>query len=399
MSIRLAIVNTHPIQYYAPVWRELSATPALDVHVFYGSDFSVRGYRDPEFGVGVEWDVPLTDGYAHTFLRRSSSVGSDALSAEGLQKGLQSFRADVALLTAYMPSFWWRAFAQVRRTGVPVLLRAEVTDAALRRGRAKQWLRSGLLSWLYSRCARLLAIGENARRHYLSHGVPSERIGWSPYCVDDGMLGPQVAAYGAQRDRLRRAMGFRDEHTVLVFSGKLVLKKDPMTLARALHLLDHATRERMGLVVMGEGELRGEFEAACRHALGDRCRFVGFVNQSELGACYAAGDCLVLPSAFGETWGLVVNEALQFGIPAIVSDRVGCHPDLIAEGRTGYVFPAGDAEALANRISQVAQRPAQRIRSMRRKAQDRVRAYSVAEAAAGIRDAALTIGSANSRAA
>jgi glycosyltransferase involved in cell wall biosynthesis len=80
------------------------------------------------------------------------------------------------------------------------------------------------------------------------------------------------------------------------------------------------------------------------------------VNQSQLGRAYAAADCLVLPSDWGETWGLVVNEAMATGLPCVVSDRVGCAPDLIIPGQTGDVFAFGDADALATAVARVRKR-------------------------------------------
>jgi glycosyltransferase involved in cell wall biosynthesis len=150
-------------------------------------------------------------------------------------------------------------------------------------------------------------------------------------------------------------------------------------------------RERIGLIVVGDGELRQSFEAASRKAISRRAIFVGFINQSQIGKYYAAADCLILPSAWGETWGLVVNEALQFGLPAIVSDRVGCYPDLIVEDETGYVFPVGDAQQLCmcmlkamNLVSTNRDAVSQRCRS-------RVAAYSVQAAAEGIRAAVFSL--------
>jgi glycosyltransferase involved in cell wall biosynthesis len=85
--------------------------------------------------------------------------------------------------------------------------------------------------------------------------------------------------------------------------------------------------------------------------LGAPVHFAGFKNQTELPAVYAAADCFVLPSTI-ETWGLVVNEAMASGLPAIVTEACGCAPDLVANGETGYVYPAGDAPQLWDRLSQ-----------------------------------------------
>ena len=106
------------------------------------------------------------------------------------------------------------------------------------------------------------------------------------------------------------------------------------------------------LLYVGDGSLRSEIERRLRPRLQQRLIMPGFVNQSALGSFYAAADIFVLPSE-RETWGLVVNEAQQFALPVIVSDRVGCRHDLVVEGETGFVFPVGDLEALAARLRQL----------------------------------------------
>jgi glycosyltransferase involved in cell wall biosynthesis len=205
--------------------------------------------------------------------------------------------------------------------------------------------------------------------------------------VDTGLFDLQVREFEPQRQRLRREWGFPEGVTVFLFSGKLIDKKDPLTFSRALLGLTDAERNRIGLIVAGDGALRAPFEAECRKALGPRCVFPGFMNQSRIGSVYAASDCLVLPSAWGETWGLVVNESLQFGLPAVVSDRVGCHPDLIEEGETGFVFRTGDAEGLRDGLRKVLSMTPDRRRQVAERCRKAVSAYSVQDAVEGIRQA------------
>lgn len=393
MKKRLAIVASHPIQYQAPVWRALAQMAELDVHVFFGSDFSVRGYHDAGFDVAVKWDVPLADGFAHTFLstdlRIQGMQGFYGLRPTGLRDSLRQFKPDVVLLNACLPFFWVEALVVARSLGIPVLLRAEATDVALPQRVPKRWLRGLFYRAFYSQCATCLAIGQNARAHYLAKGVPSAKLGWSPYCVDTEMIQRELDAHLPQRPRLRGEMGFAENDTILVYSGKLIPKKDPLTLARALQGLDESSRRTMGLIVLGDGELRSNMEAECRRALGERAIFLGFVNQSQIGRYYAAADVLVLPSAWGETWGLVVNEALEFGLPAIVSQRVGCAPDLIVVGETGYVFSAGDATALKACLLKMASRLRENRAAVAEQCRKQVARYSVHAAAEGIRSAVM----------
>jgi glycosyltransferase involved in cell wall biosynthesis len=145
------------------------------------------------------------------------------------------------------------------------------------------------------------------------------------------------------------------------------------------------SRDRLALLIVGDGELRGQVEAAARPLLGDRLHMLGFVNQSQLGRYYRAADVLVLPSNY-ETWGLVVNEGMQFGVPAVVSSKVGCHRDLILDGRTGMVFENGNAAALAGCLQRFCDEPGLAAR-LGARAREHVAAYSTEASAAGIRRA------------
>ena len=104
--MRLAALSTHPIQYQSPLWRCLAKTPELDIHVFFGSDFSVRGYRDKDFSTTFAWDVPLTDSYAHTFLSAAPEIqGPEQLDIHLLEfrNLVKGFQPDYALLNVYTP--------------------------------------------------------------------------------------------------------------------------------------------------------------------------------------------------------------------------------------------------------------------------------------------------------
>jgi glycosyltransferase involved in cell wall biosynthesis len=114
--------------------------------------------------------------------------------------------------------------------------------------------------------------------------------------------------------------------------------------------------------------------------------FLGFRNQSELPAIYAAADVLVLPSDRQETWGLVINEAMAAGLPVIASDAVGCVPDLIAPGVTGDRFPPGDVKALAAALKGLKDDPTRGPR-MATAAAKRVSEFSAERAAAGVMEA------------
>ncbi len=387
-NLRLAVCATHPIQYQAPVWRRLAAMPNMTFHAYFGTDMSVRGYRDKEFGTRVEWDTPLVAGYPHTFLStdpRIQRVGLWQPAATGLDRVFRAFRPDVVLLTAYAGRFHLEALRAAKLVGAKVLMRHEASDVAVARSRLKRRVRDGLLRQLYRQVDGFAVIGREARKHLFRLGVPESKMGTAPYCVDTDFFAGEVACWSPQREKLRGELGIGPQEVALVFSGKLVPKKDPLLIAAALRLLKPDVLGRIHLLVAGDGELRGEMERAVHEVMGGRGHFFGFLNQSEIGRVYAAGDLLVLPSraGAGETWGLVVNEGMQFGLGALVSDGVGCGPDLVTES-TGLLFRPSNAAAAALAlqvgVTSVLANPGQFAAAARQRVAD----FSAARAADGL---------------
>jgi glycosyltransferase involved in cell wall biosynthesis len=136
----------------------------------------------------------------------------------------------------------------------------------------------------------------------------------------------------------RTEIGIADGQRVLLVAGKFEDKKRPVALMEAF--LRHAPADLI-LIMVGDGELGGQVRALTTREPA-RFRVLPFQNQSRMPLVYRLGDALVLPSAYGETWGLAVNEALACGRPVLVSDRVGCHADVIRPGVNGEVFTADD---------------------------------------------------------
>lgn len=344
----LLVISTHPIQYQAPVYRAVQQQFGVPTTVIYASDFSISGYRDGEFGASFAWDTDLLSGYTSHFLSRVATSGPQSyatVTAAGLAPLLKQLDFRAVLLLGYQPRFHLDAFWAARRTGVPLLLRAEAADRNSARSSGKQVVRDTFLRGFYRQFARILTIGAESWAHYRRLGYPEQRLIFAPYCVDTSVFAPASGA-----PAIRSEFNLPDDQIVLLFSGKLVPRKAPDKLIAALKQLPAAERARITLLFLGDGELRPTLEAAVHAEPRIDARFVGFKNQSELSPYYHAADLLVLPSSSGETWGLVVNEALYHGVPCVVSDRVGCAPDLIQPGITGEIFTADAVDSLADAL-------------------------------------------------
>jgi len=389
-NVRVAVFNTHPIQYYAPLWRRLAAFDDLDVTVYYGSDFSVRGYLDQEFKTNIVWDVPLLEGYDSRFLQGYEKVNEYSFFNPSPGPAIQcllSERPDVVVLCAYHSAFWYGIAAASIITGAKVVMRHDASDEAYGSKGLRRTLRWVILRMLYRWVSRFAVVGERARRHLTKFGVSDLRMSWSPFCVDSCWVESLKKKWCSRRLEIRKSLGIGEGDTAILFCGKLIEKKDPLLLVESIRLL--YDKSRIHLVMAGSGILEAQVETTARSALGDRFHPLGFLNQSEIGRAYAAGDIFVLPSRNQETWGLVVNEALQFGLPVVISDAVGCHEDLVSDESTGRVFRAGDVFDLSAALKSIlSEFPAARSR-YDEVCRDRAARYSLELAASGLRSAIL----------
>lgn len=364
--MRLAVLLTHPIQYFAPVFRELAQQPNLQLKVFFGCNHGIIPTEDPNFGVVFKWDCEPTKGFEHQFL------STDALkvlkSFQGIKLAMKAavaisrFSPDAVLIFSYSPAFITASTLLLSLSGHKLMLRAETTDQASTRSYIKDKIRQLILTLYYRQFVHFFPIGTNSINHYRRMGIDDSRLTQVNYAIDVDFFQKQVDFWLQQRESLRKNADIKSEDHVLMYCGKMFSVKNPLLIADALAMLSTEEKEKTWLIAVGDGELREEFEKKAKVQLGDKAIFVGFQNQSELGQYYAMSDTLILPSQTGETWGLVVNEALQFGLKVIVSDKVGSGRDLIMDTDNGWIFTSKNATELSKMISQAISTPKSSIR-------------------------------------
>lgn len=388
----LGIIETHPIQYHAPIYRCLQQQFDIPVTVIYGSDCSIRGYRDKEFGETFAWDTDLLSGYKSIFLSQTSNNNVsdvDNIRPLLLRKILKELGPKAVLINGYWPHFNRRAIYECWRLGLPIFFRGDTTDHAWSRPFLKRIVRDLLLRFFYRRCQKLLYVGKNSYRHYERLGVRKEKLISSPHCVDLFPFRADEAARAELRQNKRLQLGIPDEHIVLIYSGKLSPRKDPGLIIRAVRLLSPDLRNKITVIFLGNGELKEKLKRTAATEPRVNSVFTGFQNQSQLSEYYHSADLLILPSRHAETWGLVANDALHHGVPCLVSDAVGCAPDLIESGRTGEVFKSQSASDLSAAIQKAI--CLINRKDIRESCRKKMENYTVEKAAEGIAAAYFSI--------
>ncbi|HEY9708659.1 MAG TPA: glycosyltransferase family 4 protein [Oculatellaceae cyanobacterium] len=361
--MKLLILASHPVPYHASVFRKISQQLAQAGHeclVVYLSDFSLQEYFERSFSVSFAWDEPLLDGYRSEILNKN--VNSQPLSffdlkAPGWQQLLDSEKPTRLLVVTLNYVGAVSATVQARLQGIPATLRCETNDVAFVRSNYKTIGRSLVYKSLYTLFDSAIAYGTLNRQHLLSHGFHPRQLGLSYFCVPDRFQSLGLEEKQRLRATLRRQMGFSDQQTVILFCGKLISKKNPELLIEAVTKIPETERHRLGLLYVGSGFLAEKLQSMVANLSELKVHFAGFKNQQELPPYYLAADLMVLPSRRqGEVWGLVVNEALQAGLPCIVTDAVGCAVDF-ADFPDFQVIPENDPISLAEVITKVMDRP------------------------------------------
>jgi glycosyltransferase involved in cell wall biosynthesis len=370
----LAILTTHPIQYQVPLWQALARDGRVPFEVWYLTDHGTRRSMDREFGQIFAWDIDTLSGYTHYFLDVEQGATPSSFwkcrLRERLRHRLRASSVNAIWIQGWQVAAYWQAVLEARSIGVEVWLRGESNDLAPQPPwkRTIKRIRNG---WLFQRVDKLFYIGKANRRLYEECGVPEAKLFPAPYAVDNERFALQATGLRPQRKALREQWGIPEDAFCVLFCGKFIPKKRPLDLiAAARALLEKGVLSKLHLLFVGSGVLGPELRRACRVLYDSEGKlaapqvestnypsvlppasFAGFLNQKEISRAYVAADCLVLPSDYRETWGLVVNESLASSLPCLVSQACGCAEELSSFD----TFAAGDIEALSSQLVRLAQ--------------------------------------------
>lgn len=379
---RVLAIASHPVQYASANFREMARHPQLDLTVAYCTLRGAEAGLDPEFGANFKWDVPLLDGYKWMQVESSKSPARLFQRARDwdLWKIVRDGEFDAIInLTGYKRLAFWISRVAGATRGVPFFFGTDTSTLQPRDGRRWKVVAKKLF-WplLFRLASQVIVVSTPGRELMESLSIPSDRIALLPYTVDNDWWTKASAA--VDRKAVRDSWGISANEKVILFCAKFQEWKRPLDLLRAF--ANSALAESV-LLMVGEGPLRPQLEKeAVGLGLGNRVRFSGFLNQSQLPPAYTSADLMVLPSSY-EPFGLVVNEAMLCGCPVAVSDRVGAARDLVAPVAPDFVFPHGDVEALSALLRRIFFEP-QRLLALRQAARARMQTWSPRENVAAV---------------
>lgn len=351
---KLAIVSTHPIQYYAPWFRLLYEHGKVEVMVFYTWSQAKETVKDHNFGKTITWDLPLLEGYPYTFVENvAKNPGTHhffGIQCPGLNQAVKDYSPDAILI------FGWNFVSHLKllrhfKGKIPIWFRGDSTLLDETPG-YKTLLRRYFLRWVYTHVDKAFYVGEANKAYFLKHGLKEAQLIYAPHAIDNQRFLEPDSTYREEALQWRQALGYQATDLVLLFVGKFEPKKQPVLLLRTLETFNQNRAQPVHGLFVGTGVLEPELKQMAAGL--PYIKFLPFQNQSNMPLVYRLGDVLCLPSRGpGETWGLAVNEAMASGTPVIVTDKVGCAKDLLRDQNHGYVFKHDQASALLSILNRL----------------------------------------------
>jgi glycosyltransferase involved in cell wall biosynthesis len=350
--MKLGIVTTHPIQYYAPLFRLLAQSTKLDIKVFYTWSQAEKKVYDVEFQMARSWDINLLEGYDYTFVPNvSKEPGSHhhrGILNPTLIQEIEQWGADTLLV------FGWNFSSHLKvlryfKGKIPIYFRGDSTLIDESKGISiRKIMRRIALTWVYRYIDFALYVGTANKEYYQAHGLKPDQLIYAPHAIDNERFAKDDEQQNELALAWRKNLGINQSAIVFLFAGKLNRNKNSEILIEAFKAVMTKTNKDLKLVIAGNGELENKLKANYQHDVD--IRLIGFQNQSTMPVLYRMADVYILPSK-SETWGLAVNEAMACKRAVVVSSTCGCASDLVQQGINGYVFKMGDVHDLAEKIS------------------------------------------------
>jgi len=388
---RIGILTTHPIQYYSPIYKALNKQPNINLTVYYCHKQTKKDQSRAGFGVEFDWDIDLLDGFQYKFLKNISKEPNThsffGCNTPEINSIIIENNFDAFIIQGWYLKSFWQAIISCKLSGTPIVVRGD-SQLNTKRPFFIKILKYPFYKFFISRFDACLAVGKRSKEYFRYYGANTKKIFLSPHCIDNEFFKKKSDELINKKTVIRNKYNIRNNYIVFLFVGKFISKKRPLDFLYAIKKAQVKNPNIFGLLV-GEGDLRYELESNIKKD-NINAEILGFINQSELPTIYSISDVIVLPSDAGETWGLVINEAMACRLPAIVSNEVGCSEDLIISGVTGDIFSKGNIIELSELIIKYSNNLF-KLYKMGNNAEKHIRKYSINETVKGIENMLINL--------
>ena len=343
----ILVVNTHPIQYFAPLYRHIGQNTDMCLTAIYIDDFGFKETWDEEFQKSFNWDIDLRSGFSSVVLNNYNSNAQRNKFWYGWS--LECFclvhrsKASLVWLHGYNNVNFFIAWIAAILSRKKIALRGESNNFLIKTRLHRFFVKPILKIWFKS-IDYFFAIGSANSDYYVTMGVEKKKIIRMPYCIDNSRFMIQGRRDVSCLNQSRAWSNIDDDTVIIVMSSKFIPRKN---ILAGLEIYSQLERDgfNTALLIIGDGPLRDQIETFIRQNALATVILAGFINQSEIANLFRISDIFW---HFGkqEPWGLVVNEAAAAGLPLIVERTVGSAQDLVVDGVTGFQVDSDNRQAV-----------------------------------------------------
>jgi glycosyltransferase involved in cell wall biosynthesis len=371
--LKIAIIDTHPIQYNSPLYKLLAKEDGFKVKVFYTWEQDAQKF-DIDFGKEIEWDINLTEGFDFTFVSNDGIKERSFFKVKNpnLEKEILLWGATHVIINGW--SYWSHLRSMFSLKGKVKIIFKGDSHLLNEKFGIKRLIRRIFLTVIYKFVDCCLFMGENNRNYFLTHGINMSQLFFSPHAIDNDRFRSAIG----NRDLLRDHLKIGPYDRLICYTGKFISRKNLLSLVKAFNAING---ERLHLLFVGDGNLEVEIKSEANS--NKKIHFLPFQNQSEIPLIYKASDLFILPSTI-ETWGLSVNEAMACGLPILVSENCGCEKDLLKDGENGFLIKDSNIYDCLLKVSKLSDRE---LKNMGERSKAIVANYSYMNAIQGIKAA------------
>lgn len=376
-----AIILTEIISpYRIPPFNYLAEDEEIDLTVFFFAETESRRSwlvekHKIQFNYQVLWGLQLGKSY------QSAPVFLNPNVIHQLWKQ----QPDVIICGGWHHFTHWLAFVYARMTKTPLQIWSEST---LKDERSVSNLKHKLKSWIVNQADGYIVPGIAQKNYLIDLEAKEDRIYIAPNAVDSHFFTSQAQYYRQQKAVWKEKLGI--EGCVILYVGRLIDEKGIPELLEAFTKL--SGNRQVTLVIVGNGSQAKEYHSYTQQNQLDNVVFAGFQTQSALPQYYGIADIFVFPTK-SDPWGLVLNEAMAAGLPIVCSDAAGAAPDLVVNGKNGYLVPVGDVEKLSEALQTLVEDESLREK-MGLHSSDIIADYTPQKMALGLKDAIVKVSNA-----
>ena len=385
---KVAYVGPTPAYYFVPFLRELATKSQINMTVYWGCDETLNNYKEKEFSAEVKANENLLKGYKYKIVKNiigkaSYQKGFFGLNSFEFYKEFWRCRYDVVIIHGWQYLNNINAILAAKMSGAEIILRSEnPLNQEFNKPLWKKILKRLIFPFMFKFIDKFLFISTQNKDFYKYFGANEKQLFFSPYSVDNKWHRSYEIRNKSSREQIRKQYDIKNDDVVFLFVGKFIDKKNPKILIEAIKKLDEINCK---LILVGAGDLGEELKQYVQKEKLTQVIFAGFQSQKNIRKFYLLADIFVLPSGDGETWGLVINESLNFGLPLIISDMVGSARDLCTE-KNGLIFKYNNLDDLCRCMKFFIREPVKR-KLMSQASRELVKMYSSENTASGILDA------------